>query len=112
MNAWDEVIKAFSLIETDKQEEPIEYRLHYNEQGQITMCTMRQHPTDTKYLVVTKQEYENYFKYHIVNDELTLIVLDKGTNKPITQQEVEKISVPKHAAILFDKHANTDNKNN
>jgi len=38
--------------------EPIEYRLHYDDGGNIIMCTMQQHPKDTEYLVVDKEIYE------------------------------------------------------
>ena len=49
---WDEFQNL--LVITHKVE--IEYRLHYNELGEITCCTMQQHPDSDSYIVVTKEE--------------------------------------------------------
>ena len=56
MDSWSELIKAFEtgLIIPEKEPEPIEYRLHYDDTGRITLCSMQNHPTDTKYIAVTE----------------------------------------------------------
>ena len=55
MNTTDEFLLALSQLQPIV-EEPIEYRIHYNDNGDITMCTMQNHPRDTTYIVVTKHE--------------------------------------------------------
>ena len=50
-----------------------EYRLHYDDFGNIYMCTMQQHPTDTKYLVVDQEVYDRYFDYVVVDNQLKKI---------------------------------------
>ena len=71
---WDEFQNL--LVITHKVE--IEYRLHYNELGEITCCTMQQHPDSDSYIVVTKEEYDNYFQYRVVNGKLVRIEHDKA----------------------------------
>jgi len=50
--SWEEEFKqaliSFGAIVPD----PIEYRIHYDEFGKIIMCSMKNHPFDTDYLVV------------------------------------------------------------
>lgn len=102
MNSYDELVKAFSMIKPDVAES-FEYRIHYDETGKIFMCTMQQHPVDTKYIVVTKEEYDNYFRYYVDNGELKLIPLPKSYQEPLTKETLRKTSVKKHAAILYEK---------
>ena len=56
--------------------EAIEYRVHYNEQGEIYLCTMQNHPVDTTYLVVTRDEYDRYFDYRVVDAKLKKVDRD------------------------------------
>lgn len=103
MDSWNELLKAFELglIHKDKEPEPIEYRLHYDQNGRITMCSMQNHPENTQYLVVSKQEYENYWMYKIDKGQLVVIQNNIGLHmKPMERKIYEKSSFPKHAAIL------------
>ena len=72
MNSNDEFLLALQSLQP-VVEEPIEYRIHYNADGDITMCTVRDHPTDTQYIIVTQHEYDNYFRYTVVDNKLKLI---------------------------------------
>jgi hypothetical protein len=56
--------------------EAIEYRVHYNEQGEIYLCTMQNHPVDTTYLVVSQDEYNRYYHYKVVKGKLVHIAHD------------------------------------
>jgi len=103
MDSWNELQKAFELglIHKDKEPEPIEYRLHYDKDGRITMCSMQNHPENNQYLVVSKSEYENYWLYKIENNQLITLTTPNGSNmKPMEKKIYEKSSFPKHAAIL------------
>jgi hypothetical protein len=51
----------------------IEYRIYYDEDGNITACAMVQHPPGDNYIVVSRDEYENYFRYFIKNGKLVLL---------------------------------------
>lgn len=58
----------------------IEYRIYYNEAGTITACAMVQHPEGDNYIVVTREQYENYFRYNVRNGKLVPIRIE--TNVP------------------------------
>ena len=66
---WAEVeslIKPIAKVE-------IEYRLHYDELGEIVMCSMADHPESNHYVVVSKDKYQRYFDYRIVKGQLIKI---------------------------------------
>lgn len=100
MNATEELLKAFELLD-DVKIEPIEYRIHYDENG-ITMCSMTNHPVSTSYLVVTEYEYNNYFKYAIVNNKLKKIDLSIGTSVQLTKGNNGYPVVKGNAGILIE----------
>ena len=50
----------------------LEYRLYYNEEGDITSCSMQNH-AEGNYIVVTQDEYEHYFRYKIIKGKLIKI---------------------------------------
>jgi hypothetical protein len=52
-----EAMKQFPTI----VEETAEYRFHYDDAGRITMCTARQHPENTQYVVVDHETYDTRF---------------------------------------------------
>lgn len=104
MNSWDELIKAFEtgLIIPDREPEPISYRLHYDESGKITMCSTHNHPTDTKYIEVTQEEFNNYWMYEVKNKQLKIITTNTYNKAPMKRVVYEKTSFPKHAGVLLD----------
>lgn len=83
-------------------EEPIEYRIHYNDIGEIYLCTMQQHPTDTQYIVATQYEYDNYFRYTVVNNKLKLI--DTGLNYRVQLKKSNSgyLVVKNHAGLVLE----------
>ena len=79
---------------------PAEYRLHYDEDGKITQCTMRDHTDDTNYLTVTEQEYKNYFLYCVKNNMLKLVAIDPGHRIKLIKS-VSGYKVAKHNASVI-----------
>ena len=72
MNSNDEFLKALAMLEP-LPEVVLEYRIHYDDQGSITRCSMTDHPIDTNYIVATKDQYDHYYQYNIVNGKLKKI---------------------------------------
>jgi hypothetical protein len=82
--------------------EAIEYRVHYNEQGEIYLCTMQSHPVDTDYLVVTREEYDRYFDYRVVDAKLKKIDRDAGYRVQLRQSNSGYKTVKNHASLLIE----------
>jgi hypothetical protein len=101
MNSESELIKALQnmVVTVDP---PIEYRLHYNDRGDIVMCTMQQHPESTDYLVVTKEQYDLYHRYCVVKGKLTLIEHDAGLRVALVTSDRGFKVVKNHAALLLE----------
>jgi hypothetical protein len=94
---WDEVA---SLV-TCTPAEPIEYRLHYTETGDIYMCTMQDHPAGTAYVTVSRSEYERYFDYQVVGGQLKKIERDAGHRVKLQRSDQGYRVVQNHAGLLL-----------
>jgi hypothetical protein len=81
----------------------IEYRLHYNDDGEIYACSMCDHPESEKYLVVTAHEYENYFRYRVVKDALIEKTIDAGYRARLQRSENGFRAVKNHASVLLEE---------
>jgi hypothetical protein len=101
MNSLDELIKAFDLI--DKVEPLVlEYRIYYNDAGDITMCSMQQHPAGDNYIVVTRVEYDNFFEYCVRDGKLKHI--DRSPKYKKLEHGGEQYKVAKkHAALILEE---------
>jgi hypothetical protein len=95
---WAEVI---ALVETPP-ELKLEYRIHYNEVGEITLCTMSEHPDSDRYIVVTKLEYDNYFRYCVVNRQLKLIEQDARYSVKLVRSNLGHTVVKNHAGLILE----------
>lgn len=91
---WAEV-KTFDPIK-------LEYRLHYNDSGSIYLCTMAQHPDNTKYIVVDRETYDNYFKYYVDNGKLKPIAQSGGYCVQLVKSAVGFPVVKNHASLLLE----------
>lgn len=80
----------------------LEYRIHYNETGDIYLCTMQDHPENTQYIVVSRDEYDNYFKYRVVNGQLQRIELNSGYKSKLVSSDQGIAVVQGHAALLIE----------
>jgi hypothetical protein len=101
MNSLDELIQALSQIK-EIIEEPIEYRIHYDGAGNITMCTMQNHPAESNYIVVSKEEYDNYFRYTIVDGKLKKIDRNPGSSVQLTKSNSGYQVVKNHAGLILE----------
>lgn len=81
----------------------IEYRMYYNDAGDITTCSMVEpYPVGVQYIVVDKETYENYYRYRVVNGCLKKIEHDSGyTVKLVRSPDGYKV-VQNHAALLLE----------
>jgi len=97
---FESALQAFGTI----VEEPIEYRLHYDLGGNITMCTMQQHPTTTDYIVVDRETYSNYTKYcvDIVKKRLKKIDINPGVSVQLKRSNQGYAAAKDHAGILLE----------
>lgn len=101
MNSNDEFLKALAMLEP--LPEPVfEYRIHYNEHGVITQCTMRDHPTNTQYLVVTKEEYDNYFRYTVAEGKLKKIDTGIRYSVQLKKSNSGYLVVKNHAGLVLE----------
>lgn len=108
MNTPPELLEALNLIGKTPAIE-FEYRIHYDEQGLITMCTMQDHPTNTRYVVVDKETYENYFRYdRVVKGKLRKINFDPGYRVQLYPSTSGFQVVKNHAAILIEDNETYD----
>jgi hypothetical protein len=101
VNSLDKLTKALSLIEGTIIE-PIEYRIHYDDSGNITMCSMQQHPNSSQYLVVSKYEYDNYFRYHVIDKKLKKIDIDYGYSVQLKKSNSGYLVVKNHAGLVLE----------
>jgi hypothetical protein len=92
----------FEQLLDQRCHEAIEYRVHYNDGGEIYLCTMQNHPVETQYLIVTKDEYDNYFNYRIVNGMLKRVVHDGGYHVQLQKSSSGYMTVKGHAGLLLE----------
>ena len=96
---WQEVEELVTPITV----ETLEYRLHYNESGEITMCSMSNHPDSAQYLVVDKNTYDNYFCYKIIKGQVIKIDNDAGYRVRLVKSNLSGYTVVKdHAGLLLE----------
>jgi len=109
MNTPPELLEALSLIGKTPITE-IEYRIHYDNQGLITMCTMQDHPVGTDYLVVDRETYDNYFRYdRVIKGKLRKIIFDPGYRVQLYPSTSGFQVVKNHAALLIEENETYDN---
>jgi len=94
---WQEVESLIQPVE------PIvlEYRLYYNEEGDIISGSMAQH-ADGNYIVVTQEQYAKYFNYRVVNG--TLKEIDTSTKYYVQLKKSTKgfPVVRGHAGLIIE----------
>jgi hypothetical protein len=100
---WDEVK---SLIKPIPQIE-LEYRIYYDEEGNITSCSMQNH-LEGNYIVVTRDEYDRYFQYRVINDKLLKIDSDAGYRVQLIKSTRGLKVVRGHAGLLIEDEDYTD----
>ena len=101
MSFFEEFLKELELLGTISQP-IIEYRLHYDEDGRIYLCSQYDHPDNTAYLVVDKETYDNYSKYYVKNNSLKLIDDSAGNRVQLKRSSQGYTVVKDHAGILLE----------
>lgn len=101
----DEFLKALSMIE-EFVPEPLEYRLHYDDQGNIVMCSMQGHPESTQYLVVDRDTYDTYFSYYVKDGKLVKIESSIKYSVPLKKSTTGYPVASKNASILIEESEN------
>lgn len=97
----DEFLKALTMLDPIP-ELKLEYRVHYNETGDIYLCTMQDHPANTQYIVVSRDEYDNYFKYRVVAGQLKRIEVNSDYKSKLVSSDQGIAVVHYHAALLLE----------
>jgi hypothetical protein len=84
--------------------DPIEYRLHYNHAGDITMCSSQNHPPSDQYLVVSQDIYTDYTKYrvNVENKKLEKIVINLGMSVKLKKSVSGFAVVKNHAGLILE----------
>lgn len=97
---FEQALKSFGEIIP----EPIEYRIHYDDAGNITQCTMQQHPNTTDYLVVDQETYNNYAKYrvNVIKKQLEKIAIDPGLSVKLKKSDSGYAVVKNHAGLIIE----------
>ena len=86
----------------------IEYRLHYNDLGEIYMCTMVEHPDNTDYIIVDQTTYDQYYMYRVVNKKLIKIDNDAGYRVKLRKAHKGFAVVKNHAGLLLEDETYAD----
>lgn len=92
----------FEQLLDKRDQEVLEYRVHYNQNGEIYLCTMQNHPVDTDYVVVTKTEYDRYFDYEVIEGNLKKKIRDSGYRAQLRKSGTGYKTVKGHAGLLLE----------
>lgn len=98
---WAEVAAIFASQPPDLPIE-VEYRLHYDAAGRIYMCSMANHPKSDRYIVVTKDEYDNFFDYAIINNTLKKIDRNPVYCRQLNRSHKGFQVVQNHAGLILE----------
>jgi hypothetical protein len=102
--SWEEefnaVMASFGTIVPDL----VEYRLHYDDTGCVTMCSQQNHPDSQQYLVVNREEYENYYQYvvDIEKKKLKKVVVNPGVSVQLKRSTKGYAVIRHHAGLLLE----------
>jgi hypothetical protein len=92
----------FESLLVDPKKTQLEYRLHYNDVGEIYLCTMQDHPESTAYVVATKEEYEQYFNYTVVKGQLKKVDRTSVYRVQLHKSTSGYPTVSGHASLIIE----------
>jgi hypothetical protein len=101
MNSESELIEALKALPPLPTPE-IEYRLYYDVDGNITGGTTMNHHNNTQYLVVSKIEYDNYYRYKIIDNKLKIIDNTSKYRVQLTSSTQGYAVVKNHASLVLE----------
>ena len=98
------------LTPAPKELEPAEYRLYYDEGGNIRWASVRNHPTDIEYdyIIVPKEVHEEHNKYRINLKTLKteLIPIDSGLHVMLVKDTKGYQVIKNHASLILEEEDN------
>lgn len=99
----EEFLKALSGFDPIIPD-PVEYRLHYNDLGDIIMCSYQNHPDNTQYLIVDQETYNDYVKYrvNVAQKKLEKVVFDLGISVKLKRSSRGYTVVRNHAGLILE----------
>jgi hypothetical protein len=101
MNTTDEFLKALMELES-WSDLVIEYRLHYDDAGDIIMCSMANHPESTQYVIVSQAIYNAYYNYTIQDGKPKLVDKHTAHHVQLKRSSQGYRVVQNHAGIILD----------
>lgn len=96
-NDWD---NFDSLIKPIPNQD-LEYRIYYNAEGNITSCSMQDHALGD-YIVVSKDVYDHYFQYQVINGKLKKIDSDAKYRVKLQKSNKGVAVVAGHAGLVIE----------
>lgn len=103
MSSDSELIKALEgMVITPDPE--TQYRMYYNEVGDIVMCMMQApFPDNKNYIVASKDQYEIYWRYKVVDGKLELIQHNIDFKVSFIKSNKGFRVVKNHASLLLEQ---------
>ena len=104
--SWEDEVNQILATFPQIVAEPLEYRIHYDEVGNIIMCSMQQHPDNTEYLVVDRETYNNYYKYYVnvKRKRLEKIAFNPGLSVKLKKSLHGYAVVKNHAGLILESN--------
>ena len=82
----------------------IEYRIYYNDLGEIVACSMVEPHVDLpQYITATKDQYDRYFDYCVVNHQLKKINKEIANCVKLEKSTTGFCVVQNHANLLLEE---------
>jgi hypothetical protein len=98
----EEFWKEFESLLAKTSNIELEYRLYYNDVGEIHACTMQDHLDSTTYVVVTKDEYDRYFDYYVADNQLKKIDRTGVYTVQLRRSMSGYKTVANHASLIIE----------
>jgi len=102
--SWEDEVNAILATFPQIVAEPLEYRFHYDEVGNIIMCSMQQHPENTQYLIVDRETYYKYYDYYVNVSKKRIEKIDRNTGISVKLKKSDHgyAVVKNHAGLIIE----------
>ncbi len=100
--AESEFLKAIAAIQPIIAE-PLEYRLYYDANGNITSCSMQNHAPGS-YVVTDRETYDRYYHYKVVKGKLIKIEHIAAYKVRLKKSNTGFRVVKNNAGIILDNN--------
>jgi len=110
MNELEKFLAEVAALVDAPKEIVKEYRVFYDDKGEIVGQSMIDPHLEGSYIVVAEEEYNNIHKYAKIKDgELKLKVFDPGYKRQLVPEGTQFTVVKNHAGILLEQDETYDN---